>query len=53
MNPNAKKYFETNPDARYWYFSHNIRVANPRLRPWLDNPRDPWPAAHETLNLSG
>lgn len=51
MNPHAKKYFENNPDARYWYFTHSIRIPNPKYRRdplWAPDPH--WPAAHEALN---
>jgi hypothetical protein len=50
MNPLAKQFFQENPSAKYFYVSHQIRFANPKLRPWLDDPLEPWPDYHEVLN---
>lgn len=44
MNQHAKKFFEDNPHAKYFYVSHNHRFPNPNLfhRPGWES--DPWPA---------
>lgn len=43
MNPNAKKFFAEHPTEPYWYYSPTLRVPNPALKPWLNEPRHPWP----------
>lgn len=43
MNSLAKQHFAEHPEARYWYYSANLRVPNPRI---ARDPRytpDPWP----------
>jgi hypothetical protein len=50
MIPLAKKYFQENPEAKYFYYSANVRVPNPALKPWLNEPREPWPDHHEVMN---
>lgn len=47
MNPEARLFFEENPGERYWYYSANLRVPNPRHKPWLDVPRVPWGKVRE------
>ncbi len=41
MNENARKYFEENPEEKYWYYSPTLRVPNPKRKPWLREV--PWP----------
>ena len=45
MNPLAKQYFQENPEARYFYYNHNIRIPNPKLRRDPFYKPDPWPTS--------
>lgn len=44
MHKDAKQYFAENPDEPYWYYPYtpNLRVPNPQLKPWLQDPRPTW-----------
>lgn len=52
MNPIVARFFQENPDAKYYYHNNNSRVPNPRLSRLPDWVSDPWPTSHETLNPS-
>lgn len=43
LNPHAHQYFQDNPEARYWYYSANIRIPNPKVRKDPHYKPDPWP----------
>ena len=44
MNPDARKFFEENPDEPYWYYTPTLRVPNPKLKPWTWDHAVPWPS---------
>jgi hypothetical protein len=43
VNADAKAFFQQNPQAKYWYYSDTLRVANPALQRRPDWEPDPWP----------
>lgn len=45
MNPKAKKFFDENPDAKYFYPNSNARWVNPRIEWSREMMSDPWPDA--------
>lgn len=49
MTPDVKKFFQDNPDSKYYYLSAHIRVPNPELT-WLpDWEEEPWPTVNDLV----